>query len=219
MDTWMTYRRGWRFYDNTTWRLTSRSVLWGLVREILGLRDQYPGNRGKFEQSASCQWSEAPVKCEESLTFDRMHYCSRPLHVKVGGQLSALFRVLRKHAHFRWDQGVDESFQLLKAYLAHLHKIADLVPWEPLLLYLAISEQKVSTSLMVERDKEQILVYYVSHTLTGTELNYPLIGSSPMPQNWQTGSSTPTLKLTKWRASPTTPSRMSSRSWINQANY
>ena len=63
----------------------------------------------------------------------------------------------------------------MKSYLAHLPKIASPVLDETLLLYLAVSEQAVSAVLVVERAKEQISTYYVSHALAGAEVNYLLI--------------------------------------------
>jgi len=63
----------------------------------------------------------------------------------------------------------------LKTYLAQLPKIASPLEGEVLVLYLAISEHAVSVILVVERAKEQIPVYYVSHALTGAEVNCPLI--------------------------------------------
>ena len=44
-----------------------------------------------------------------------------------------------------------------------------------LLPYLAVSKQGVSVVLVVERAKEQISVYYVSHALAEAKVNYPLI--------------------------------------------
>ena len=40
---------------------------------------------------------------------------------------------------------------------------------------MVVSEHAISAVLVVERAKEQIHVYYVSHALAGTEVNYPLI--------------------------------------------
>jgi len=45
---------------------------------------------------------------------------------------------------------------------------------EQLFLYLVISEQAMSVVLVVERNKEQLPIHYVSHALAGAELNYPL---------------------------------------------
>jgi len=42
-------------------------------------------------------------------------------------------------------------------------------------LYLAVSEHAVSAVLMVERVREQIPVYYVSHALAGGKMNNPFI--------------------------------------------
>ena len=58
---------------------------------------------------------------------------------------------------------------------SRLLKIASLTPGEPLLLCLVILKQAVSVILVVEQNKEEILIYYVSHTLMGFEWNYPLI--------------------------------------------
>jgi len=63
----------------------------------------------------------------------------------------------------------------LKTYLAQLPKIASPLAGETLVLYLAVSEHAISAVLVVERAKEQVPVYYVSHTLAGAVVNYPLI--------------------------------------------
>jgi len=43
---------------------------------------------------------------------------------RFAGKCQPFFRVLRKRANFTWDQETEEVFQGLKAYLAHLPKIA-----------------------------------------------------------------------------------------------
>jgi len=55
----------------------------------------------------------------------------------------------------------------LKTYLAQLPKIASPLLGETLVIYLAISEHAISAVLLVERAKEQVLVYYMSHALAG----------------------------------------------------
>jgi len=74
-----------------------------------------------------------------------------------------------------WDKEIDKAFQSMKTYFARLPKIVSLVQGKMLLLYLAISKQAVSMVLVVRRAKQQILVYYMSHIITGAELKYPLI--------------------------------------------
>jgi len=46
---------------------------------------------------------------------------------------------------------------------------------EILVPYLAVSEHAVRVVLVVERAKDQIPVYYVSHVLAWAAVNYPLI--------------------------------------------
>ena len=60
-------------------------------------------------------------------------------------------------------------------YLAQLPKIASPLVGETLVLHLAILEHAVSVVLVVERVKEQVPMYYVSHALAGAEVNYHLI--------------------------------------------
>ena len=62
----------------------------------------------------------------------------------------------------------------MKTYLAQLPKITGPLG-EILVLYLAIIEHAVSAILVVEKAKEQIPMYYVSHALAGADANYPLI--------------------------------------------
>ena len=63
----------------------------------------------------------------------------------------------------------------MKTYLAQLSKIASPLEGEVLVLYLAVLEHVVSAVLTVERTKEQIPMYYISHALAGSEANYALI--------------------------------------------
>jgi len=83
--------------------------------------------------------------------------------------------MLWRQANFVCDKEVDDICQALKAFLAHLPKIANPIPRETLLLYLAALEQVVSAVLVVERAKEQITIYNVSNALAGDEANYRLI--------------------------------------------
>jgi len=85
------------------------------------------------------------------------------------------FRVLRQRNNFNWDKQADEAFHSLETYLAQLPKIPSPVKGEVLVLYLAVSKHAVSAVLVVERVREQIPVYYISHALAGAEINYLLI--------------------------------------------
>lgn len=43
-----------------------------------------------------------------------------------------------------------------------------------MLAYLAVSVHAVSAVLLVERDRQQLLVYYVNHILAGIDQRYPV---------------------------------------------
>ena len=59
--------------------------------------------------------------------------------------------------------------------MGQLPRMVSLNLREPLLLYLAVSDYAVSVVLVVERDRHQHPVYYISHVLTGPESRYLLI--------------------------------------------
>jgi len=86
----------------------------------------------------------------------------------------AILPCATQSANFTGGKEAYEAFQVLKTYLAHLPRIASPLPGQKLELYLVISEQAISVVLVVERAKEQISVYYLSHALAGAEVNYPL---------------------------------------------
>ena len=46
---------------------------------------------------------------------------------------------------------------------------------ERLLAYLVVSNHMVSEVLLVERNQQQLLIYYISHVLAKAEQWYPLI--------------------------------------------
>ena len=46
---------------------------------------------------------------------------------------------------------------------------------ESLLAYLAASDHVVTVVLLVERDRQQLSIYYVNHVLAGAEQRYPFI--------------------------------------------
>jgi len=68
----------------------------------------------------------------------------------------------------------ERGFPSLEDLLGPSTKIASPMEGEILVLYFAILEHAVSAVLVVEREKEQIPIYYVSHALAGAEVNYPL---------------------------------------------
>jgi len=76
------------------------------------------------------------------------------------------FKVLKKKTQFGWDEEAEKAFQNLKEYVERLPRMVSLSQDEPLLLYLAVSDHAVSAVLLVERSRQQLPLYYVSHVLT-----------------------------------------------------
>lgn len=59
--------------------------------------------------------------------------------------------------------------------MADLPRIVSLLKNERLYLYLATSPETVSVVLVVERENDQHPIYFISHALFRSELNYPPI--------------------------------------------
>ncbi|KAK9074310.1 hypothetical protein SSX86_006908 [Deinandra increscens subsp. villosa] len=90
---------------------------------------------------------------------------SRPL-------VKTLRKCIKKH-QFVWTNEAEEAFQHLKTFLCDLPDLAIPQEKETLTAYLAISEQAVSSVLLVERKEGQIPIYFLSRTLKGAEERYP----------------------------------------------
>ena len=63
---------------------------------------------------------------------------------------------------FAWTKKCEAAFQELKRYLSNPPLLSLSKEWENLYLYLAVSTTAVNAALIREKDKEQLLVYYVS---------------------------------------------------------
>jgi len=89
------------------------------------------------------------------------------------------FKVLKRKTPFGWDEEAEKAFQKLKEYLGQLPRMVSPNLKEPLLLYLTMSDCVVSAVLVVERNRQQYPVYYVSHM--GWNRDTCSLKSSPMP--------------------------------------
>ncbi|KAL0446167.1 UNVERIFIED_CONTAM: Retrovirus-related Pol polyprotein from transposon opus [Sesamum latifolium] len=75
------------------------------------------------------------------------------------------FKSLGKAKEFKWTEECEQALQSLKRYLATPPLLANPKVGEELFLYLAISEDVVSSVLVREQEKTQNPVYYVSKML------------------------------------------------------
>ena len=77
------------------------------------------------------------------------HFISR-----LGEKGLPLYRLLRKSEHFSWTLEAQEALDKLKALLTNPPILVPLAEGEPLLLYVAATDQVASAAIMVERKEE-----------------------------------------------------------------
>ncbi|KAL2254676.1 UNVERIFIED_CONTAM: Retrovirus-related Pol polyprotein from transposon [Sesamum indicum] len=82
------------------------------------------------------------------------------------------FKILRKVKGFNWTEECEQAFQELKTYLRSPPLLANPKEGDVLYLYLAVSDNAVSSVLIKEEGKMQNPVYYVSKMLQGAETRY-----------------------------------------------
>ncbi|GJV90329.1 reverse transcriptase domain-containing protein [Tanacetum coccineum] len=86
-----------------------------------------------------------------------------------------LFKILKKcikKSDFHWTPKAEQAFKQLKQYLLELPLLVAPKPKEELIVYLSATHGAISAVLMTERGTVQTLVYFISRTLHGPELNY-----------------------------------------------
>lgn len=86
-----------------------------------------------------------------------------------------LFRKLKhclQKKDFKWTEEANEAFTQMKQYIVNLPNLTAPQKGEVLLVYLSVCNEAVGAVLMVERERKQLPVYFVSKVLQGAELNY-----------------------------------------------
>ncbi|GJX70757.1 reverse transcriptase domain-containing protein [Tanacetum coccineum] len=74
---------------------------------------------------------------------------------------------------FGMKEDAEEAFQAMKKLIAELPTLTAPKKEEELMVYLSAANEAVSAALLVERDRRQTLIHYVSRTLQDAEINYP----------------------------------------------
>ncbi|XP_019167796.1 PREDICTED: uncharacterized protein LOC109163501 [Ipomoea nil] len=82
------------------------------------------------------------------------------------------FEVIKRREGFEWTPECQASFEELKKYLLSPPLLAKPKEGETLYLYMAVSEQAVSSVLVREEEKLQHPIYYISKLLRGAESRY-----------------------------------------------
>ncbi|KAL0305012.1 UNVERIFIED_CONTAM: hypothetical protein Scaly_3000100 [Sesamum calycinum] len=84
----------------------------------------------------------------------------------------SFFKILRKLKDFKWAEECEWALEELKVYLTTPPLLANLKVGERMYIYLAISENAVSSVCISEKGGKQNLMYYVSIMLQGAEKRY-----------------------------------------------
>jgi ribonuclease HI len=98
---------------------------------------------------------------------------------KLGEKALPFYRLLRKTNNFKWTEEAQAVFNDLKRRLSTSPVLVTPRVKEPMLLYIAATNQVVSTALVVERAEDgkehgvQRPVYYLSEVLSPTKQRYP----------------------------------------------
>jgi hypothetical protein len=72
----------------------------------------------------------------------------------LGEKVLPLYRLLKKSEHFSWTLEAEEPLTKLKATLSNPPILVPPATGEPLLLYVAVTTQVVSTTVVIERAEE-----------------------------------------------------------------
>jgi hypothetical protein len=97
---------------------------------------------------------------------------------KLGEKALPFYQLLQKSDKFAWMQEAQTAFENLKSLLSTSPILVTPREKEPMLLYIAATNQVVSTTLVVERPEEgkthgvQRPVYYLSEVLSQTKQRY-----------------------------------------------
>jgi hypothetical protein len=98
---------------------------------------------------------------------------------KLGEKALPFYRLLRKTDNFTWMEEAQAAFDDLKRRLSTSPVLVTPREKEPMLLYIAATNQVVSSVLVVERAEDgkehgvQRPVYYLSEVLSPTKKRYP----------------------------------------------
>ncbi|XP_021853697.2 uncharacterized protein [Spinacia oleracea] len=94
---------------------------------------------------------------------------------KSGDKAMPFFNTLKQNGKFKWGEEESKAFEVVKDHLKRLPTIARPEEGDRLQLYISASPKTVAAVLIVEKEKVQQPVYFVSHILNGAEQRYPLI--------------------------------------------
>nr|KYP76975.1 Retrovirus-related Pol polyprotein from transposon 17.6 [Cajanus cajan] len=94
---------------------------------------------------------------------------------RLGDKISPMTKLLRKASTFSWNESCEAAFAVLKAALATPPILTRPDPLNPLSVYLAVSDEAISSVIVQEKGGTQAPIYFVSRLLQDSETRYQLI--------------------------------------------
>nr|ABA93256.2 retrotransposon protein, putative, Ty3-gypsy subclass [Oryza sativa Japonica Group] len=143
--------------------------------KLLGLLVSGRGIEANPEKIKAIENMKSPTRLKE---VQKLTGCMAALNrfiARMGERGQPFFALLKKQHKFVWTQEAEEAFIALKRYLSNPPVLVAPQPNEELFLYIAATPYSVITVIVVEREKVQRLVYYVSEALHDAKTRYPLI--------------------------------------------
>ena len=94
---------------------------------------------------------------------------------KLAERTRPIVRLLKKASRFEWSAECEEIFHQLKTFLSSPPVIQKPDAREPIIVYLAVSHEAVSSVLVQEINFAERPIYFVSRVLHGAEIRYQTI--------------------------------------------
>jgi len=94
---------------------------------------------------------------------------------KLAERTRPIIQLLKKTFKFEWTVECEQNFLQLKAFLLSTPVIQKLNAREPIIIYLVVSNEAVSSILVQEIEAEERPVYFVSRVLHGAEIRYQMV--------------------------------------------
>nr|CAE05919.1 OSJNBa0034E24.13 [Oryza sativa Japonica Group] len=143
--------------------------------KLLGFLISGRGIEANPEKIKAIENMKSPTRLKEVQKLTRCMAALSRFVARMGERGQPFFALLKKQDKIVWTQEAEEAFVALKRYLTNPPVLVAPQPNEELFLYIAATPYSISTVIVVEREKVQRPVYYVSEALHDAKTRYPQI--------------------------------------------
>nr|ABF94998.1 transposon protein, putative, unclassified [Oryza sativa Japonica Group] len=143
--------------------------------KLLGFLVSGRGIEANPEKIKAIENMKSPTRLKEVQKLTRCMAALSRFIARMGERGQPFFALLKKQDKFVWTQKAEEAFIALKRYLSNPLVLVAPQPNEELFLYISATPHSVSTVIVVEREKVQRPVYYISEALHDAKTRYPQI--------------------------------------------